>query len=130
MGRGLERGLSLHRTAWALPGTLIGLLLGVASRGRWRIDDGTVIVESERGFARFLRRRGYRAITFGQVIVSHGALSDRLRSHERVHVWQWTRGGPVFALLYGAEAVRCLLLRRPVYRDNVFERQARALERG
>lgn len=116
------------QAVWALPGTIVGLLLALASRGSVRIDDGTIVVESVGGFAALLNRGGYRAVTFGQVIVSYGALTERLRRHERVHVWQWTRGGVVFAVLYLLEAVRCLTLGRKVYRDNVFERQARAAE--
>ena len=115
---------------WAAPGSLVGLLLALASRARLRIDRGTIVAESERGFAVLLKRRGYRAITFGQVILVHGTLDEDLRRHEREHVWQWTRGGPVFGVLYLLEAVRCLLLRRKLYRDNLFERQARHAEAG
>jgi hypothetical protein len=128
MGRGVERLLSPLHLLWALPGTVIGLALGFASLTTPRLDEGVLVFESERGFAGLLKRRGYTAITFGQVITCHGPLSAGLRTHERVHVWQWTRGGPVFAALYLLEGLRCLVLRRKVYRDNLFERQARAAE--
>jgi hypothetical protein len=111
-----------------MPGTLIGLVVGFGSLRKPRVDDGTLVFESAGGFAAFLHRRGYSAITFGQVIVVYGSLDARLRRHERTHVWQWTRGGPVFAALYLLEGLRCLVLRRKVYADNVFERQARAAE--
>ena len=129
MGRGLERVVAGLRVLWALPGTLIGLAAGFGSLVKPRSDEGTLVFESTRGFAAFLKKRGYAAITFGQVITCHGTLTPGLRTHERVHVWQWTRGGPVFAVLYVLEGLRCVLLRRKVYRDNLFERQARAAER-
>jgi hypothetical protein len=93
-----------------------------------RRDGDALVFESTRGFARFLHARGYSAITLGQVITSHGPMSSRTRRHEGEHVRQWTRGGLVFALLYLLEGVRCLVLRRNAYRDNVFERRARAAE--
>ena len=128
MGRSVERLLSPLHVLWALPGTVIGLALVFGSLTRPRLDEGVLVFESVRGFAGFLNRRGYTAITFGQVITCHGALSPGLRTHERVHVWQWTRGGPVFAALYLLEGLRCLGLRRKLYRDNLFERQARFAE--
>lgn len=129
MGRGLERVLAALRSLWALPGTVLGLAAGFGSLTRPRRDGDALIFESTRGFAAFLKARGYSAITLGQVITSHRPLSPQVRRHEAAHVWQWTRGGAVFAALYLLEGLRCLVLRRNVYRDNLFERQARAAER-
>jgi hypothetical protein len=96
---------------------------------RPRRDGDALVFESTRGFAAVLKARGYNAITLGQVITSYGPLPPGVRRHEGAHVWQWTRGGVVFAALYLLEGLRCLVLRRKLYRDNVFERQARAAER-
>jgi hypothetical protein len=49
------------------------------------------------------------------------------RRHERVHVQQYERWGPLFFFAYAASGIWQLLHGRSAYRDNHFEVQARAL---
>lgn len=126
--------LRLLKLSWALPCSLIGILAAAIplSRGgqvRWtrgaleityrpcRADCG------DRALA-----LPFRAIVFGHVIL---AVSDeelqRLGPHERVHVAQYERWGPVFLLAYPASSLWQWLRGRDAYRDNAFEVQARKL---
>lgn len=116
------------KLVWAAPGSLVGLILGLASLTRPRWDEGTLVFEGGRGFARLHRRLGYTAITMGQVIVANEPLRGALRAHERAHVRQWTTGGPIFAALYHLEGLREMLRGRRYYGDNWFERRATAAE--
>jgi hypothetical protein len=105
--------------AWAGPNSLIGLLGAATTRARpvrWR---GVLLFEEGRdGLARFLRRRGFSAITLGHVIVANERLSDRLLAHELEHVAQHERWGPLYYPAYLLGSVRG-------YRRNPFERAAR-----
>ena len=49
---------------------------------------------------RILGRRGYAAITFGNVIICAGEPTDALWRHERRHVMQYERVGVAFIPLY------------------------------
>lgn len=74
---------------------------------------------------------GFVAITFGHVVIgqSHAVLAG-LRVHEHEHVRQYERWGVLFFAAYlGSSAIQWLRGRDP-YRDNRFERQARAAERA
>jgi hypothetical protein len=119
------------RYTWALPWSLVGILLALPamlSGATVRITHGAVEVAG--GWigacaARLPRPLGFTAITFGHVIlgVSHGQLT-RFRRHEHVHVRQYERWGPFFIPLYlGSSAVQLLRGRNPYY-DNCFEREA------
>jgi len=113
------------RFLWALPGSVIGFLLGAFSFALPRYDEGTLVFESRVGFAALLKRVGYTAITLGQVIVVHDRLIPSLRAHEREHVRQWMLGGPLFAVAYHAEGFRQLVTGHRYYKDNRFEVRAR-----
>ncbi len=70
----------------------------------------------------------FRGIVFGHVILA--VTREELLSigpHERVHVRQYERWGPMFFLAYGASGIWQLLRGRSAYWDNHFEVQARAL---
>lgn len=122
---------------WALPNTLIGLaLVGIAllTRGGVQVVDG--VVEGYGGLIGWGLRRhplirgGVAAMTLGHVVV--GIDRERLartRIHERVHVAQYGRWGPLFLPAYGASSLLCLLRKQDPYMDNVFEVEAYALER-
>ena len=70
----------------------------------------------------------FRAIVFGHVILAVSAEELlRLGPHERVHVAQYERWGPVFLLAYPASSLWQWLRGRHPYRDNAFEVQARRL---
>ena len=67
------------------------------------------------------------AITFGHVILGadHATL-DEVRPHEQVHVRQYERWGLFFIPAYLLSSLVQLVRRRDPYRDNFFEREARA----
>ena len=103
---------------WAGPNSLIGLAGALTTRGRpvrWR---GVLLFEDAGGgLARFLRWRGFTAITFGHVIVANAPLTDEVLAHELVHVAQHERWGPLYYPAYLAASVLG-------YRRNPFERAA------
>jgi hypothetical protein len=109
---------SLWGYVWAGPNSLVGLVGGLTTGKRpvrWR---GVLLFEdAQSGLARFLRWRGFAAITLGHVIVANRPLSDRLLAHELEHVAQHERWGPLYypAYLLGSVAG---------YRRNPFERAA------
>lgn len=125
------------RRAWAAPVSLAGLALAplaLVGRGRMRIVRG--VVEASGGLLAPLLSRGnpwfrIQAITLGHVVlgVSDEAL-ERSRVHERVHVRQYERWGPLFPLLYLACSAAALGRGRGAYDGNAFEREAFAAERG
>jgi hypothetical protein len=115
-----------------MPNTLVGLtltLLALLSGGRTRLHQG--VLETHGGIVRFLLRRctplpgGAAAITFGHCVlaVDRDTL-DWTRRHERVHVRQAERWGPLFIPAYLLASLWASLRRRHFYRDNAFEREA------
>ena len=89
---------------WASPVTLLGLLLAgvlIATRGRSSRLGGVLEVHggwaARFGASAVPLAGGAEAITLGHVIVGRSAASlDRWRAHERVHVRQCERWGPLF----------------------------------
>jgi len=120
------------RVLWAAPNSVIGLLLGAGLLpfgARWRVVDGVLEIAA-RGRAPE-RRWPFAAITLGHVIVgTHPAELQRLRAHERVHVRQCERWGPLFLPAYLMAGAWQWLRGRDAYRDNPFEVQARRLGGG
>lgn len=116
---------------WALPCSLLGLLAGavlLAAGGRARRVDGTLEIglrARQHQVPRPVRDWPYAAITFGHVILgqSHEALA-RLRAHERVHVAQYERWGPLFLIAYPLASAWARLRGGDAHADNVFERPA------
>jgi hypothetical protein len=128
--------MRLLRYLWAGPASSLGLLLaavGVAGGGR--ITRHTGVLEAEgRLIAWGLRHLtllegGAFAITFGHVVLgtSRAAL-DATRAHERVHVRQYERWGPLFIPLYLAASLWAAARSRHAYYDNPLEREAAAAE--
>ena len=123
------------RYAWALPATAVGLLVAacaLCAGASARLVDGVIEVDGGRlvEFVRRTRRaRGFVAITFGHVIigVDHSTLHC-VRAHERVHVRQYERWGPLFIPLYLGSSIVQWLGGRDAYADNRFEREACACE--
>jgi len=114
---------------WASPNTLLGLVLvGLSAlvRGRARVVDGVLEAHGPalEVALRALANRP-RAVTLGHVVlgVSRAAL-DETRAHERVHVAQYERWGPLFLPAYLISSALCLCRGLDAYRDNVFEREA------
>jgi len=72
-----------------------------------------------------LSHLGIAAVTLGHVVLAPSASElDLFRAHERVHVGQCERWGPLFLPAYAAASLWALLRRADPYRDNWFERQA------
>jgi hypothetical protein len=119
---------------WAGPTTCVGLVfvaLGLISGGQARVVDG--VLEAEGGLVEVFLRRvvgiwlagGASAMTLGHVVIARDRQShDRTRAHERVHVRQCERWGPLFLPAYLSASLAMFLMRRKAYRDNPFEREA------
>lgn len=122
--------------AWASPTTLVGTLalgLAVVTGGRAALVDG--VLETHGGWLRWLLERlgasrgGVTAVTLGHVVLgASGAALAATRDHERVHVAQCERWGPLFLPAYALASLWALLRGRDPYRDNPFEREAFAVE--
>src|SRR5262245_54488598 len=116
---------------WALPTSLPGLVMAVvalATGGRAARQDGVLEVCGGwvRGvLSRLPRLRDGGALTLGHVVLgtSRAALAAT-RAHERVHVAQCERWGPLFLPAYALSSLAALLAGRDPYRDNRFEREA------
>jgi hypothetical protein len=120
---------------WAFfPATTIGLVfvpLALFSGGKVHVVDG--VIEVHGGLAAFVLRTvsslflrgGASAITFGHVVVARTQdLIDATRAHERVHVRQCERWGPLFIPVYLIASLIALVQGKRAYMDNVFEREA------
>jgi hypothetical protein len=114
--------LRLLRSTWAGPGSLFGLVLSPLFNRRG-FRDGILVCEG----ASWPRRLGwgYRAITLGQVVLCVDTVDDDLLAHERAHVRQWERWGPLFLVAYPIASLYALVTGRHPYRDNRFEVAAR-----
>jgi hypothetical protein len=118
--------------AWAAPTTALGLMVvpvALVSGGDARWVDG--VLEVYGGATRFLLARctllpgGASAMTLGHVVLGQDAAAlEWSRSHERVHVRQCERWGPLFIPAYLLGSVLALLRGGQAYRDNPFEREA------
>lgn len=117
---------------WVLPTTAVGLvvlMLTLLSGGRARWVAG--VMEVEGGFAAWALRRlvplpgGATAMTLGHVVIARDAAAhDLTRSHERVHVRQCERWGPLFYPAYFTGAIIAKCRGQDAYRGNPFEREA------
>ena len=121
---------------WALPVTLLGMLVAFIARssgGALQRVDG--VLEAAGGWPAWVLRRGFpfsgavAAITLGHVVVgvSLAALAAT-RAHERAHVRQFERWGFLLLVLYPLAGVLAWVRGGHPYRDNYFECEARAAE--
>jgi hypothetical protein len=86
---------------WTAPNTAVGFLLGLLSFQVPRLDDGVVVFDrSPRGFLWSFGLTGFRAITFGHVVLSRVPLAGHHRLHERAHVRQYEVLGPLYLPAY------------------------------
>ncbi len=124
------------RYLWPLPVTLLGMLIALLARssgGKVRRVEG--VLESAGGWPARVLRLGFpfsgavAAITLGHVVlgVSLDALAAT-RAHERAHVRQFERWGLLMLVLYPLAGLWAWLRGGHPYRDNWFERDARAAE--
>jgi hypothetical protein len=119
---------------WAAPYTLIGLTVGclcLLTGGRVRSHSG--VLEFHGGAVpRVLNRLPLPhvlAVTLGHVVLGRNRDALELtRTHERVHVAQFERWGPLMGIAYLACSAALWCRGRDAYRDNPFEREA--FERG
>ena len=125
---------SIWRYAWAAPASAIGLAIGALAVGcgaSARSVDGVLEIAG----GSLARRTGawpvacnFCAVTLGHVVLGRDwQVLEQCRTHEHAHVHQYERWGPVFLLLYAASSVWEALKGNAPYRDNHFERQARAV---
>jgi len=122
---------------WAFPATALGLLVALLARssgGSMKRVDG--VLEVAGGLPARLLLRGFpfsgavAAITLGHVVIG---VSEQVltitRRHERAHVRQFERWGGLMLLLYPLAGLWVAIRGLDPYRDNPFERSARAQER-
>lgn len=103
--------------AWTMPNTIVGLALGALTFQRPRIHAGAIVFDrTPRGLTRLLPRFHRTAMTIGFVIVSARPLEGRLLAHERHHVRQFMRLGPLFGPVYLALAIPFGYRRHPMER--------------
>jgi hypothetical protein len=117
---------------WAAPASFIGLAFipfALLQGGRAAIVNG--VVEVYGGIITRLLRNGLpwvgsgAAITFGHVVWGCDQTCLNIsRRHERIHVRQYERWGPLFIPLYLACAAVVALRGLDPYLDNPFEREA------
>lgn len=121
---------------WALPVTLLGMLVVLVVRssgGVLQRVDG--VLEAAGGWPAWVLRRGFpfsgpvAAITLGHVVVGVSLADLALtRAHERAHVRQFERWGTLMLVLYPLAGLFVWARGGNPYRDNPFEREARAAE--
>jgi hypothetical protein len=115
---------------WAAPTTALGLVVAafaLLTHGHLRRVDG--VLEVHGGFATFFLNRltpmHAAAMTLGHVVIGQNrACLDATRLHERVHVRQCERWGPLFIPAYLLASLYLWLRGRQAYRDNPFEQEA------
>ncbi|MEM6504988.1 MAG: hypothetical protein AAF711_05940 [Planctomycetota bacterium] len=122
---------------WTSPNTLVGLMWVLLARltgGGWSVHTG--VVEAHGGWVKPILQRlpfvkdGALAITIGHVVLAQteAALSVT-REHERVHVRQYQRWGPLFVLAYVGAGVWMWARGKDPYRDNPFEVEAYGVDK-
>lgn len=125
------RPIRLLAYLWAAPTTAIGLLFVPYAyfTGQVRCVDG--VLEVHGGWARFVLihctflRGGASAMTLGHVVLGRNReILEESRSHERVHVRQCERWGPLFVPAYFIGCLIAHLRGLRAYEDNPFEREA------
>ncbi len=120
---------------WPLPITLFGLILAsiVQITGGVCKRYGNALEASNGAASRLLWLMNpwanIEAITLGHVILARDAdTAERLRTHEHTHVRQYERWGVIFPLAYFASSAIAVMKGGDAYRDNVFEREAFAVQ--
>ena len=123
--------LKVLLVVWALPWTILGVLLGVlAVLTGGRFVYRGIVWEFHGGFVTWLLHHvplehGAAAITLGHTVVGCSRQSlDACRPHELIHVAQYERWGPLFVPLYFGHALRIWRQGGNPYRDNPLEREA------
>jgi hypothetical protein len=130
----MHRVTRLSAYLWAAPTSALGILFILPALLRFtrihmRIVDG--VLELHGGLVSFFLRHGTllkggaAAMTLGHVVLGANQLAlDETRAHERVHVRQVERWGPLFVPAYLLASVIAWMRGRDPYLDNRFEREA------
>ena len=120
---------------WAAPNTAVGaciLPLTLVPGSSVRVVEGVLEIAGP-AIAWLLRwcvplDGGAAAITLGHIVAGCDLASLRAtRAHERVHVRQCERWGPVFIPAYLCASVLATLAGSGAYEGNYFEQQARGV---
>jgi len=126
---------ALVRYVWAAPTTAVGLMIVLVGcrRVEIRVVDG--VLEAHGPVLAWLLSRftltpgGAWAMTLGHVVIAqHRRALERTRRHERVHVRQCERWGPLFLPAYLAASLSAAVRGRDAYFGNRFEIEAFRLE--
>lgn len=117
---------------WTFPTTCVGLLfmpLALLSGGKVQRVQGVLEIHGP-WIAWFLSHcvpipGGASAMTLGHVVIGRDPeCLQRTREHERIHVRQCERWGPLFIPAYLLASVFVKMRGGNAYRDNPFEREA------
>ena len=124
--------LKVMRTMWVLPTTAVGLGIGAVCLpfgAKWKIHSG--VIEIHGGGVSWLLEHmttlegGALAITLGESVLGRTqAALDMTRLHERVHVKQARRWGPLFIPAYLGTSLWIWWRGGEAYRGNPFEVEA------
>ncbi|QRO00267.1 hypothetical protein JRI60_15190 [Archangium violaceum] len=131
---GMRKVLWLAGYLWALPVTMVGLLLTLPFAQLDSVDEEGIlhfVVVPGSPIGWYMRHFRITAFAVGAVVAYAGADGPRqvrLMRHERAHVVQTLFLGPLFLPLYGLASLWQFARGRHPYRDNWFEVQARAAE--
>ncbi len=127
--------MRLWRYLWPLPITLFGLILAgiVKASGGACQRYGNALEASNGAASRLLWLMNpwanIEAITLGHVILARNTdTAARLRTHEHTHVRQYERWGVIFPFAYLTSSAIAVIKGGDAYRDNVFEREAFAVQ--
>ncbi|HTG47241.1 MAG TPA: hypothetical protein VK646_06275 [Actinomycetota bacterium] len=86
---------------WTSPNTVLGLVAGALTFQRPRVHEGLLVFDREpRGLTAAMLRLDRAAMTVGFVVVSAEPVEGTLLAHEREHVRQYCRWGPLFIPVY------------------------------
>jgi hypothetical protein len=130
-GAAARHAARLARTLWVAPCTLLGAVAVLpallAGGARARFVQGVIEVSGPPQETWWTRHLPFEAITLGHLVLARTPQAmDRLRAHERVHVRQAERWGPMFFVAYLAFGAWQALRGRSAYWDHPFEVQARS----
>jgi len=122
------------RLLWALPWTLLGLLLMLPALagGQWRhcrLDGTGALCGCGGGTGALLRHTRIAAITLGHTVLARDAATlQRTLAHELAHVRQYERWGLLFPFLYFWASWQAWRAGGHAYFDNRYEVEARRAE--
>ncbi len=111
---------------WASPNTCLGIALGLVLGGKFSVVDGVIEIHGN-GVTGLLRRMWIpaAAMTLGHAVLGQSAeCLRRTRAHERVHVRQYERWGPLFIPAYLIASAVLFAVGKDGYYANPFEVEA------